>query len=72
MGVNNKDIIADYLASGVFLKEMIQTFSNSITNKDIYSIINPNYDTMYNLLQYIDNQPNGIIGYLQYIKWKSE
>lgn len=64
-GVNNKDIIADYLASGVFLKEMIQTFSNSITNKDIYSIINPNYDTMYNLLQYIDNQPNGIIGYLQ-------
>lgn len=36
-----------------------------VNNKDIYSIINPNYDTMYNLLQYIDNQPNGIIGYLQ-------
>ncbi len=65
LGVSDKDIIADYMASGIFLKEMLQNFSNSITNKDIFSIINPNYDTMYNLLGYVNNQYGSMTEYLK-------
>lgn len=65
LGVNDEDIIVDYLASSVFLRKMIQEFASSTTEKDIYSIINPNYDTMYNLLKYIDVKYDGIEKYLK-------
>lgn len=64
LGVDNKDIIADYLISGVFLKEKLEKFANTITDRDIYAIINPNYDTMNNLLNYIDNEYGSIEKYL--------
>ena len=65
LGVNEKDIIADYLASGVFLKEMIINFSNSVKEKDIFPIINPNYDTMSKLFNYIENKYGSIEEYLK-------
>lgn len=65
LGVNEKDIIVDYLASGVFLKKMIIEFSNSVKEKDIFPIINPNYDTMDKLLKHIDNKYGSIEGYLK-------
>ncbi len=64
LGVDNQDIIVDYLASGVFLKEMLERYSESVQGRDIFSIINPNYDTIYNLLKYIDNQYGSIEQYL--------
>ena len=68
LGVNNDDIIADYLASGVYLRKMIQDFANSITEKDIYDIVNPTYSTMYNLLKYIDDKYGSMEQYLK--SWK--
>lgn len=65
LGVNNQDIIADYLATGVFLKDMLENYSKSVTDRDICSIINPNYDTISGLLKYIDNQYGSIEGYLK-------
>ena len=65
LGVDDKDIIVDYLASGVFLKEMIEDYASSVKDKDIYSIINPNYDNMYNLLKYIEDNYGGIESYLK-------
>ena len=65
LGVNKKDIIADYLASGVFLREMITEFASNVKNKDIFPIINPNYDTMNELLKYIDNTYGSITDYLK-------
>lgn len=64
LGVNNQDIIVDYLASGVFLKEMLEKYSESVEDRDIFPIINPNYVTIYNLLEYIDNQYGSIEEYL--------
>ncbi len=65
LGVNYKDIIVDYLASGVFLKEMIEDYASKVKDKDIYSIINPNYNNMYNLLKYIEDNYGGIESYLK-------
>ena len=64
LGVNNQDIIVDYLASGVFLKGMLERYSASVQGRNIFSIINPNYDTIYNLLKYIDSQYGTIEQYL--------
>lgn len=64
LGVSNDDIIVDYLASGVYLKNMLQEFAKSMPEKDIYSIINPNYNTMHNLLHYIDCEYGSIEKYL--------
>lgn len=64
LGVNNQDIIVDYLASGVFLKEMLESYSASVKNRDIFPIINPNYDTICNLLKYIDSQYGSVEQYL--------
>lgn len=65
LGVDNKDIIADYLVSGVFLKEKLLNYANSMKDRDIYPIINPNYDTMNNLLNYIVSKYGSIEGYLR-------
>ena len=65
LGVNDQEIIIDYLASGVFLKEMLKKYSSSIKNKDIFPIINPNYNTMCNLLKYIDKEYGSIEQYLK-------
>ena len=65
LGVDDKDIIVDYLASGVFLRERLTMFANSIKDKDIFPIINPNYETMSELLKYIDNEYGSILDYLK-------
>lgn len=72
LGVNNDDIIADYLASGVYLRKTIQDFANSITEKDIYDIVNPTYSTMYNLLKYIDDKYGSMEQYLKSCKISNE
>ena len=65
LGVDDKDIIVDYLASGVFLRERLTMFANSVKDKDIFQIINPNYETMSGLLKYIDNEYGSIVDYLK-------
>lgn len=68
LGVHDTDIIVDYLASSIFLKQMLEEFSNNVANKDIFSIVNPNYDTMKRLLEYIDEKYGSIEGYLRECK----
>lgn len=62
LGVCDDDIIVDYLSSGIYLKKMIMDFVSK--EKKLYNIINPTYDTMYNLLRYIDNKYGNIEKYL--------
>lgn len=64
LGVDNDDIIVDYLATGVFFKKSIEKFAEREKDKDIFPIINPNYDTMYKVLNYIDTEYGSIQNYL--------
>ena len=64
LGVDNKDIIVDYIATGIFLREKLISFANSITDRDIFDIINPRYETMDGLLKYIDKNYGSIECYL--------
>lgn len=64
LGVNNQDIVSDYLASGIFLKKMIKEFASSFTEKDILPMITPHYETMEEMLRYIDEKYGSIEGYL--------
>ena len=52
-----EDVLNSYI-------EMLERYSESVQGRDIFSIINPNYDTIYNLLKYIDNQYGSIEQYL--------
>ena len=62
LGVDRDEIVQDYLASGVFLKDMLQSYSKG--QKDLFNIINPRSETMYGLLDYIDKKYSNIEGYL--------
>ena len=63
LGVDREQIVQDYLASGVFLKDMLQSYSKG--QKDLFDIINPRSETMYGLLDYIDKKYSNVEGYLQ-------
>ena len=64
LGVNDKDIVVDYIASGIYLKEILEEFANSTQIKDIKSIITPNSNTMFRLLSYIEKKYDTIENYL--------
>ena len=68
--------ITDKRGSGIKLEDsvrkMIQDFANSITEKDIYDIVNPTYSTMYNLLKYIDDKYGSMEQYLKSCKISNE
>lgn len=64
LGVDNQDIIVDYLASATFLKNMIKDFASSFEDVDILPMITPHYETMEKLLEYIDKEYGSIDGYL--------
>lgn len=64
LGVNEEDIVTDYMASGIFLKDTLENFAKSIKDKDVFQIINPNRETMFNLLKYIDSAYGSVEGYL--------
>ncbi len=63
LGVENKDIVVDYIASGIYLKEIL--FNYAKNNKELLQIIMPREETMYGLLEYIDKQYGSIFKYLK-------
>lgn len=63
LGVDREEIVQDYMASGVFLKDMLQSYSKG--QKDLFDIINPRSETMHGLLDYIDKKYSNVESYLQ-------
>lgn len=64
LGVKDKDIVLDYIASGIYLMEMLEEFANSTQIVDIKSIITPNPDTMFKVLSYVEKKYDNIENYL--------
>lgn len=64
LGVKDKDIVLDYIASGIYLMEMLEEFANSTQIVDIKSIIIPNPDTMFKVLSYVEKKYDNIENYL--------
>lgn len=64
LGVNEKEIALDYIASGIFLKESLEDYAKTINNKNILSIIIPKEETIFNLLRYIDDNYCSVENYL--------
>ena len=65
LGVDDKDIVIDYIASGIYLKEMLEDYAKKMKNKkDILEIIKPNEETMFKVLNYISNKYSSIENYL--------
>lgn len=64
LDVDDKDIVIDYIASGVYLKEMLDEFSSSSEIERIKDIITPKAETMFGILEYIKDHYDGILNYL--------
>lgn len=65
LGVNDKDIIDDYVVSGVFLHKMLNEFASNSSIKNIKEIITPRADIIIRLLDYIDDTYCGVEKYLE-------
>ncbi len=65
LGVKDDDIVSDYVASGVFLKDELEEFSKSVKDRDIYQIINPVPNNMKGLLSYVNNKYGSMEAYLK-------
>jgi len=65
LGVDDKDIVVDYVVSGIYIKEMIQEFAEKMKDKkDIFEVIKPKDKTMFDLLEYIANEYDSVEKYL--------
>ena len=64
LGVDNKDIAVDYIASGVYLKETLNEFASKVQVENIKDIIIPKEETMFKILEYIEKNYNTIENYL--------
>lgn len=65
LGVEDKYIVSDYVASGEFLKDELIEFSKSVTDKDIFQIVNPVPNNMTGLLSYINQEYGSMEAYLK-------
>lgn len=65
LNIDDKDIVVDYIASGVFLTEMLNDFARNTQIKNIKDIITPKKETMFRVLEYIEKEYNTIENYLQ-------
>ena len=65
LGVDDKEIVLDYIASGVYLSEMLEAFANSTSIERIREIIVPKAETMFSVLRYIDEKYGTIEKYLE-------
>lgn len=72
LGVDDKDIILDYIASGIYLKEMLDEFASSINISNINDIIIPKQETMFRVLEYIEERYNTIEEYLYFCGVKED
>ena len=63
LGVDRDEIVQDYVASGLILKEMLKTYAKG--QEDVFEVINPRSHTMYSLLDYINKKYLNIEVYLQ-------
>ena len=64
LGVDNKDIVADYIASGVFLEKKLKDYAIEINNPDILKVTVPKSETIFKVLENIDNEYGSIEGFL--------
>jgi len=65
LGVKDKDIVEDYVVSGVYLKNMLEDFANKVQKEKIREIITPKKETMVRVLEYIENKYGTIENYLK-------
>lgn len=65
LGVDEQDIILDYVASGIYLENMLNNYAKEMNNENILKIITPKKETMYKLLNNIKNQYGSVEGYLK-------
>ena len=65
LGVDEKEIAVDYIASGIFLNKMLEDYANSINNKEILKIITPKQDTIFKMFRYIQDNYGSIEEYLK-------
>ena len=63
--MEDKDIVEDYVVSGVYLKNMIEDFANKVQKEKIREIITPKKETMVRVLEYIENKYGTIENYLK-------
>lgn len=64
LGVDNKDIVADYIASGVFLEKKLKDYAVEINNPDILKVTVPKPETIFRVLENIDNEYGSIERFL--------
>lgn len=67
LGVDKKDIIADYTLSNVYIMDSLREFEKNSTNKNIKEIITPKMEYMEEFLNYFDEKYKTIDNYLHEI-----
>lgn len=67
LGVDKKDIIADYTLSNAYLRDTLKEFEEKSNNKEIKEIITPKMEYMEQFLNYFDEKYKTIDNYLQQI-----
>lgn len=67
LGVDKKDIIADYTLSNVYIMDSLKKFEKNSTNKNIKEIITPKMEYMEEFLNYFDEKYKTIDNYLHEI-----
>ena len=65
LGVNNQDIVVDYIASSIFLEKELKDFAKEMNTKEILKIITQKPKTMFDLLNNIQEQYNSIETYIK-------
>ena len=63
--IKRKKGILDYVASGIYLENMLNNYAKEMNNENILKIITPKKETMYKLLNNIKNQYGSVEEYLQ-------
>lgn len=67
LGVDKKDIIADYTLSNVYIMDSLKEFEKNSINKNIKEIITPKMEYMEEFLNYFDEKYKTIDNYLHEI-----
>ena len=65
LGVKDQDIVVDYIASGIFLEKELNDFAKEMNDKEILKIITPKSQTMFNLLNNIQERYNSVERYIK-------
>ena len=64
LGVDERDIEADYIASGIFLQDKLKRYAEDMHNEQLLNIIIPKKETICNLFKYIMETYKSMEGYL--------